>query len=69
MELQRIISEKITSLYYLISQIKEYWANIEVIKPTKEYKSIELEVRIYTFLEEDTEENPQIVYIMRKKRN
>ena len=67
MKLQSDILEKMASLYELISQVDKYWARVELTKTTKEYKSIKLEVSIYTFLEEDTEEEPQIAHIMKEK--
>lgn len=67
MELKSTILEKITSLYVLLSKIDRYWTKVEFTKSAKRYNSVELEVHIYTFLEEDGEEEKRLAYIINKK--
>lgn len=67
MKLQNTILEKIASLYDLASQVDKYWARVDLTKSIKKYNSIELEIDIYTFLEEETEEDPQIAHIIKEK--
>lgn len=67
MKLKNTILEKIASLYDLVSRVDKYWARVDLTKSTKKYNSIELEVDIYTFLEEETEEDPQIAHIIKEK--
>ena len=69
MELKNSILEKIASLYGLLSKIDKYWTKAEITKSTKEYNSMELDVHIYTFLEEDGEEDKRLAYIINKKIN
>lgn len=63
------ILAKITSLYALVSQIDRYWATIDFTKSTQPNKSMELEVRVYTFLEEDGEADKRTAYIIKEKIN
>ena len=69
MELKSTMLEKITSLYVLLSKIDRYWTKVEFTKSTKRYNSVELEVHIYTFLEEDGEEEKRLAYIIKEKIN
>lgn len=67
MELKNSILEKIASLYGLLSKIDKYWTKAEITKSIKAYNSMELEVRVYTFLEEDGEEEKRLAYIIKEK--
>lgn len=69
MELKDSILEKITSLYALLSKIDRYWTKAEITKSIKQYNSMELDVRVYTFLEEDGEEEKRLAYIVKEKIN
>ncbi len=69
MELKNSILEKITSLYSLLSKIDRYWTKAEITKSIKAYNSMELDVRVYTFLEEDGEEEKRLAYIIKEKIN
>ena len=69
MELKDSILEKITSLYALLSKIDRYWTKAEITKSIKQYNSIELDIRVYTFLEEDEEEEKRLAYIVKEKIN
>lgn len=69
MELKNSILEKIASLYGLLSKIDKYWTKAEITKSIKAYNSMELEVRVYTFLEEDGEEEKKLAYIIKEKIN
>lgn len=60
------ILEKITEICDLLSQIKNYWANMEILKAPDNFKSLELKVSVYTFLREEEEEK-RIAYIIREK--
>ena len=69
MELKDSILEKITNLYGLLSKIDKYWTKAEVTKSIKKYNNMELDVRVYTFLEEDGEEEKRLAYIIKEKIN
>lgn len=69
MELKNSILEKIASLYGLLSKIDKYWTKAEITKSIKAYNSMELDVRVYTFLEEDGEEEKRLAYIIKEKIN
>lgn len=69
MELKDSILEKITSLYALLSKIDRYWTKAEITKSIKQYNSMELDVRVYTFLEEDGEDEKRLAYIVKEKIN
>ena len=69
MQLKNSILEKITYLNDLLGKIDKYWTKAEITKSTKEYNSMELDVHIYTFLEEDGEEDKRLAYIINKKIN
>ncbi len=69
MELKYSILEKITSLYGLLSKIDKYWTKAEITKSTKAYNSMELDVNVYTFLEEDGEAEKRLAYIIKEKIN
>ena len=69
MELKDSILEKIISLYALLSKIDRYWTKAEITKSIKQYNSMELDVRVYTFLEEDGEEEKRLAYIVKEKIN
>ena len=69
MELKDSILEKITSLYALLSKIDRYWTKAEITKSIKQYNSMELDIRVYTFLEEDGEEEKRLAYIVKEKIN
>lgn len=69
MELKNSILEKITNLYALLSKIDRYWTKAEITKSIKQYNSMELDVRVYTFLEEDGEEEKRIAYIIKENIN
>lgn len=69
MGLKSNILEKITNLYALLSKIDRYWTKAEITKSIKKYNSMELDVRVYTFLEEDGEEEKRIAYIINEKIN
>lgn len=60
------ILEKITEICDLLSQIKKYWAKMEILKAPDNFKSLELNISVYTFLREDEEQN-KIAYIIREK--
>lgn len=62
------ILEKITEICDLLSQIKKYWAKMEILKAPDNFKSLELNISVYTFLREDEEQN-RIAYIIREKIN
>ena len=66
MELKDSILEKITSLYALLSKIDRYWTKAEITKSIKQYNSMELDVRVYTFLEEDGEDEKRLAYIVKE---
>lgn len=66
MELKNSILEKITNLYGLLSKIDKYWTKAEITKSIKAYNSMELDVRVYTFLEEDGEDEKRLAYIVKK---
>lgn len=66
MELKNSILEKITRLYGLLSKIDKYWTKAEITKSIKAYNSMELDVRVYTFLEEDGEEEKRLAYIVKE---
>lgn len=69
MEFKNSILEKITNLYALLSKIDRYWTRAEITKSIKAYNSMELDVRVYTFLEEDGEEEKRLAYIIKEKIN
>ena len=69
MKLKNSILEKITELYSLLSKIDKYWTKAEVTKSIKKYNNMELDVRVYTFLEEDGEEEKRLAYIIKEKIN
>lgn len=69
MELKNSILEKITNLYALLSKIDRYWTKAEITESIKQYNSMELDVRVYTFLEEDGEEEKRIAYIIKENIN
>lgn len=69
MELKNSILEKIASLYGLLSKIDKYWTKAEITKSIKSYNSMELDVRVYTFLEENGEEEKRLAYIIKEKIN
>ena len=69
MELKNSILEKITSLYALLSKIDKYWTKTEITKSIKRYNKIELDVRVYTFLEENGEEEKRLAYIIKENIN
>ena len=66
MELKNSILEKITNLYGLLSKIDKYWTKAEITKSIKVYNSMELDVRVYTFLEEDGEDEKRLAYIVKE---
>ncbi len=66
MELKNSILEKITNLYGLLSKIDKYWTKAEITKSIKAYNSMELDVRVYTFLEEDGEDEKRLAYIVKE---
>ena len=66
MELKNSILEKITELYSLLSKIDKYWTKAEITKSIKEYNSMELDVRVYTFLAEDGEEEKRLAYLIKE---
>lgn len=67
MELKDSILEKITTLYALLSKIDKYWTKVEFTKSTENYNSMEIEVRVYTFLEEDGEADKRTAYIIKEE--
>lgn len=69
MELKNSILEKITNLYGLLSKIDKYWTKAEITKSIKKYNSMELDVRVYTFLEEDGEDEKRLAYIIKETIN
>lgn len=69
MELKDSILRKITSLYALLSKIDKYWTKAEITKSIKAYNSMELDVRVYIFWEEDGEEEKRLAYIIKEKIN
>lgn len=69
MQLKNSILEKITFLNDLLSKIDRYWTKVEITKATKKYNSMDLNVHIYTFLEEDGEEDKRLAYIINEKIN
>ncbi len=69
MGLKSNILEKITNLYALLSKIDRYWTKAEITKSIKKYNSMELDVRVYTFLEEDGKDEKRIAYIINEKIN
>ena len=66
MELKNSILEKITELHSLLSKIDKYWTKVEITKSIKAYNSMELDVRVYTFLEEDGEDEKRLAYIVKE---
>ena len=66
MELKNSILEKITNLYGLLSKIDKYWTKAEITKSIKVYNSMELDVRVYTFLAEDGEDEKRLAYIVKE---
>ena len=66
MELKNSILEKITNLYGLLSKIDKYWTKAEITKSIQVYNSMELDVRVYTFLEEDGEDEKRLAYIVKE---
>ncbi len=66
MELKNSILEKITELCSLLSKIDKYWTKAEITKSIKEYNSMELDVRVYTFLAEDGEEEKRLAYLVKE---
>lgn len=60
------VLERITEICDLLSQIKNYWTNMEIVKAPNNFKSLELNISVYTFLREDEEQN-RIAYIIREK--
>lgn len=66
MELKNSILEKITNLYGLLSKIDKYWTKAKITKSIKAYNSMELDVRVYTFLEEDGEDEKRLAYIVKE---
>ena len=60
------VLERITEICDLLSQIKNYWTKMEILKAPDNFKSLELNISVYTFLREDEEKNI-IAYIIRKK--
>lgn len=69
MELKNSILEKISNLYALLIKIDRYWATVGFTKSIQDYNSMELEVRVYTFLEEDGEAKKRIAYIIKENIN
>lgn len=69
MELKNSILEKISSLYNLLSKIDRYWATVGFTKSIQDYSSMELEVRVYTFLEEDGKAEKRTAYIIKENIN
>jgi len=49
-----------------ISKIDRYWTKAEITKSIKEYNSMELDVRVYTFLAEDREEEKRLAYLVKE---
>ena len=60
------VLERITEICDLLSQIKNYWTNMKIVKAPNNFKSLELNISVYTFLREDKEQN-RIAYIIREK--
>lgn len=60
------VLEKIAEICELLSQIKNYWTNMEIVKAPDNFKSLELNISVYTFLREEDEEK-RIAYIIREK--
>lgn len=60
------VLEEITEICELLSQIKNYWTNMEIVKAPNNFKSLELKVSVYTFLKEG-EEKERIAYLIREK--
>ncbi len=69
MELKNSILEKIASLYNLLSKIDRYWSTVGFTKSIQDYNSMELEIRVYTFLEEDGEAEKRTAYIIKENIN
>ena len=69
MQLESKILEKIKNLYELLSKIDKYWTKAEITKSIKAYNSMDLDVRVYTFLEEDGEDEKRLAYIIKEKIN
>ncbi len=69
MELKSTILEKITNLYALLSKVDKYWATINFTKSIKNYNSMKLQIHVYTFLEEEGEEEKRLAYIINKEIN
>lgn len=69
MQIKDGILEKITYLNKLLSKIDRYWTKLEITKATKNYNSMDLEVHVYTFLEEDGQEEETLAYIINEKIN
>lgn len=64
--LNKEILEKISQINELANKINNYWVKIELNKCNK-YNCLELEVHIYTFLEENGVEDKRLAYIINKK--
>ena len=60
------VLERITEICDLLSQIKNYWTNMTIVKAPNDFKSLELNISVYTSLREDEEQN-RIAYIIREK--
>lgn len=58
--------EKISKINELANKINNYWVKIELSKCNK-YNCLEIEVHIYTFLEENGVEDNRLAYILNKK--
>ena len=69
MELKNSILEKIASLYNLLSKIDRYWSTVGFTKSIQDYNSMELEIRVYKFLEEDGEAEKRTAYIIKENIN
>lgn len=65
--MKKSILEKIMNLYDLLNKIDKYWTKVEFTKSIQRYNSMQLDVRVYTFLEEDGEEEKRLAYIVKEE--